>query len=211
VSTKIMRVIMETLGFPIIPGKETDIPELAEICKTSFPDSIRWQGLSKLAHWWWSFAISSPAADTYILRMDGYLMGFALLIKDENQFRNGLHNRPLIALRYLSALFCPRIALTALSENKKSLTAANNSTFSPIDSQFPRVWIELIAVTPDGRRKGIAGRLLRHCEERAASLEIRSIGLRVDAMNIAAIKLYEQSGYIMSYRTPHFINYSKLI
>jgi ribosomal-protein-alanine N-acetyltransferase len=53
-------------------------------------------------------------------------------------------------------------------------------------------WIATIAVLPGYQQRGIGAVLLNACEERTSGLNIR---LCVRASNLAAIRLYERSGY----------------
>lgn len=54
-------------------------------------------------------------------------------------------------------------------------------------------WIATVAVHPDHRRRGIARKLIHLVEDEMAQPRIR---LTVRESNLAAIKLYEQDGYI---------------
>ena len=53
-------------------------------------------------------------------------------------------------------------------------------------------WILTLGVLPDWRRQGIAGVLLRKCEEQ---LHMPQMKLSVRRSNTAAIRLYEKMGY----------------
>lgn len=58
-------------------------------------------------------------------------------------------------------------------------------------------WVTTLAVLPAFRRRGIAQSLLAVCEK---TLEMPLIRLSVRASNLAAIKLYENAGYLLADR-----------
>lgn len=62
-------------------------------------------------------------------------------------------------------------------------------------------WIATLGVLPDYRRQGIGRTLLSMCEER---LETRRICLNVRVSNAAAVKLYEDFGYVPNGSWPRY-------
>jgi ribosomal protein S18 acetylase RimI-like enzyme len=62
-------------------------------------------------------------------------------------------------------------------------------------------WIITLGVAPAHQRQGLGRFLLRWCE---AQLKAGRIRLTVRAGNAAAIRLYEQTGYVVVKRRPHY-------
>lgn len=58
-------------------------------------------------------------------------------------------------------------------------------------------YITNIAVHPNHRRKGIAYRLTEELKSKATELELSFLTLEVRESNLAAIKLYEKSGFLV--------------
>lgn len=56
-------------------------------------------------------------------------------------------------------------------------------------------YISTVEVTPNQRRKGIAGELLRRVEQSATEEGAKVMWLHVDSENIEAIHLYKVHGY----------------
>lgn len=61
-----------------------------------------------------------------------------------------------------------------------------------------------LVVTPDARRYGVAGALLRAVENAAAARAVQSVHLEVRCDNGAAIGLYRKLGYVEVGRLPRF-------
>ncbi|MEZ4406483.1 MAG: GNAT family N-acetyltransferase [Polyangiales bacterium] len=58
-----------------------------------------------------------------------------------------------------------------------------------------RLWVNSVAVVQRCRSRGFGRLLMERAEEEARARGITSIGLRVDADNVVARKLYEEMGY----------------
>jgi ribosomal protein S18 acetylase RimI-like enzyme len=57
------------------------------------------------------------------------------------------------------------------------------------------LWLNVIAVAVGQQRRGIAQRLLTQCEREAAERGLTALGLRCDAANERALRLYDRRGY----------------
>lgn len=56
-------------------------------------------------------------------------------------------------------------------------------------------WINRLAVHPDYRRRGVAGRLVRSCERALRALGIEMFAALIDADNKASARLFRSLGY----------------
>ena len=61
-----------------------------------------------------------------------------------------------------------------------------------------------LAVAPDFQRRGLARRLLKEAEKKAARRGCQTMRLEVRADDDAAIRLYETAGYRLFGRQPHY-------
>jgi ribosomal-protein-alanine N-acetyltransferase len=61
-----------------------------------------------------------------------------------------------------------------------------------------------LAVTPDARRSGIGGALLRQATTRAAASGASTVFLEVSVINIAAYQLYTGANFVQVGRRPHY-------
>ncbi len=178
-----------------------DIPELIQVCRRSFPDSIKWQGAPVGARRWWKNVMSASAAEIYILQSEGQIAAFSLLITDENLSKTQVSSRPIpLWLTLLTMVTCPIVALRkarkALSDHFRASESVATAAVPVYWKPETRVWIGLIAVDPSHRGKGFAKQLLKYCDERTAAIGKRVIGLKVDSDNRSAQRLYQCSGYV---------------
>lgn len=65
-------------------------------------------------------------------------------------------------------------------------------------------YIQTIEVTPEGRGRGVGGELLGRIEGSARAAGAHLIWLHVEAVNAAAIRLYEAQGYLCEGRRENF-------
>ena len=61
-----------------------------------------------------------------------------------------------------------------------------------------------VAVCPDYQGKGVGKALMADLIERAASLSARAVTLEVRESNLAAKRLYERVGFVLSGTRPHY-------
>ena len=63
-----------------------DISALVKICRSSFQESLRWQGPGFGAQSWWQFMINCPHCETWVLLDAEKIAGFIVPILDVNQY-----------------------------------------------------------------------------------------------------------------------------
>jgi len=66
--------------------------------------------------------------------------------------------------------------------------------------------ITTIGVAPEHRRRGLAEKMLSHCEEALQKREIATVSLEVRVSNIAAQSLYRGLGYTIVQRLNNYYN-----
>jgi len=65
-------------------------------------------------------------------------------------------------------------------------------------------YLQTIEVSPDRRGQGVGGELLRRVEGSARAMGAEEIWLHADAENAAAIRLYEEHGYLRAGRNEDY-------
>lgn len=191
-----------------------DINSLIRVCRLSFPSSLRWNGVKTVAKKYWSVVLTSRAAETWVLELDGEVSAFCVLITNEKLWaKEKPLRKPALILEFLSLLICPVLVATRirkrLVEELERKRAPSATKIAQIPN--PKTWIELIAVLPMMRNRGFAKRLLRLCEARTLELGRAAIGLRVDATNEPAVRLYETLGYVRTVLTRSGCFYAKAV
>lgn len=176
-----------------------DVDALIEICRQGFPDSLRWHGVRPVAVNWWRAAIDTEAGETWVYAPDDVVFGFSLLITDRELWsREATRRRAGFGCALASLLMHPVRAVAVL---RKRIVAAlakrrNQVRASTTDVPSRTTWLELIAVSPSMRGRGVARRLLEVCDDRTLEAGCTAIGLCVDTQNESAIRLYEAIGYV---------------
>jgi ribosomal protein S18 acetylase RimI-like enzyme len=179
-----------------------DSVQLIKICERSFPLSLRWQAKRWLARQWWKATLLSEACETWGVEEGDKVTAFCVLVNDEPMWAKEKEMRSSsIAICLISALCHP---ITAIYQVGTCLIASFRKPRSVvIHKELPgwwfhkeRLWIELIAVYPDRRGRGLAGILLNHSFLRTKELGRRAIALRVASGNSSAKRLYEKHGFV---------------
>jgi len=181
-----------------------DVDALIGICRQGFPDSLRWHGIRSVAVNWWTTAIDTEAAETWVHAPDDVISGVALLVIDRDLWsREGIRRKVGAGRVLASSLMHPGRAVGVLRKKIVARLAPRRNPISASTTDVPArtAWLEIIAVLPSMRGRGIARRLMEVCEGRTQELGCAAIGLCVDPQNESAIRLYETMGYVRGART----------
>lgn len=190
-----------------------DVGELVNICRKSFPDSLKWRGLTSSAEKWWRIAIDLPCCETWVCLCDGKIEGYVLLISDINRYnQEKKKQRPSLGTMLLILMIYPRLLITKILKrvfSRNSTSIRQVITDDSKKSADELLWVELIAVSPNSRGKGLGAAMLKFCEQRAAELQRKAIKLNVNKKNIDPIRLYERSGFVKTVETRYEYIYTK--
>ena len=174
---------------------DKDIPKLVEIAELCFPHSVYWSSGNQRAYRRWEFSIQSEASEVWIYETTTGIQGFSLNILNEPAW---------ISVRKLFDISKFEKLVLLLRNPEKGYFSIRNHfgkrhSISLSESHFftlaPRLFIDLFAVTPNSRGKGIAGALLAKNIERAEQLGRKAVAYNVDKNNLAMLGLMKKHGY----------------
>jgi len=174
---------------------DKDIPKLVEIAELCFPHSVYWSPGNQRAYRRWEFSIHSEASEVWIYETTTGIQGFSLNILNEPAWIPG---RPRFDIskfeKFVLFLRSPKKGYFLIRKhfgkpNTVSLSESSSFTLAP------RLFVDLFAVTPNSRRKGVAAALLAKNIERADQLGRKAVAYNVDKNNLAMLSLMGKHGY----------------
>jgi ribosomal protein S18 acetylase RimI-like enzyme len=180
-----------------------DMNMLIDICRHSFPGTVRWQSSYTVAKAWWSSAIGSDAVEVWVLSDKEQIDAFLVLVTDEAEWARQKRLRQVSLWYSLSALRHSAVWRHCLAMTINAITGFKNVSHVHSEQNHigqrvhNRIWLELLAVRPNRRGSGLARQLMMCCETRAAQLGRQSVVLRVAHDNVAAKMLYEKQDFIL--------------
>jgi len=191
---------MRNADISITRGATQDVCHLLRICRASFPHSVRWQGQRQLGERWWESVLSCSGAETWLCSVGGDVAGFIVLVTDGDEWGDTATERQVSWFwAVLSAIQHPNL-LVSQFRKKLRLARVADETVKRTNEEGgiygKRLRVELLAVKPEMRGKGLARRMMNHCQIRARDICADAIQLTVDPGNTVACKLYEAMGFI---------------
>lgn len=205
----------KTSSLLIRRAKLEDIDTLVDICRETFPDAIEWRAPRFSARKSWCHALTSAASETWVCSTNGEVAGCVTLVTDEAAHAREKRKRAGGFLaKSLTLVTCPRLLFLRIFKRKLGWPGSPEkcrSTVKSAPSQEQRTWIEPMAVSPHMRRKGLAKKMLEHCEKRTLELNRDTVKLLVDLDNRAAIELYEKWGFVRVHQTSAGYVYAKIL
>lgn len=194
---------VRSIGFGRIEVRQAtldDVELLINLCRQGFPGTLLWDGPRFLSRSWWTSAVQSASAETWLFSIDAEPCGVCILVRD----MGGWQAEPLCAerswaVRLCAAALCPRLALSRLA--KKVLGRGPAACECPRSEAVAaatgsRTHIRVLAVAPHRRRQGVGKSILQFCEDRTIELGREIIELSVFTENTSARRLYVQQGYV---------------
>jgi ribosomal protein S18 acetylase RimI-like enzyme len=176
-----------------------DVERLIGICRSSFPDTLRWQVGGAPARDWWATALPSASCETWVAVHDDDVQGFVVLVTDERRWADEKKTSRGTSRQWLSALLRRPWKLGGVSLRflRRRMDRAPGLAPRAVvrTPQGDRTWVELIAVAPRYRGQGVADDLLQHAAARTRALDRHAVQLTVGSANERAIRRYARSGY----------------
>ena len=185
---------------------------LCELAARCFPDSPRWKGSTSLAHRWMAVALACPSAETWVIESGDVVVGFCVLVIDEPGWATEKRRRGGLSSLIAAAILRPSVIAAAVRNEYRHLSRrSGGSTVEWTESECPRLWIELMGVTPEFRGRCLGARLIEEAAKRARELGRPRIELLVDDGNRAARGLYERCGFVLSHSSRKGCRYSRRV
>jgi ribosomal protein S18 acetylase RimI-like enzyme len=104
---------------------------------------------------------------------------------------------------YMRQLILQRDAATWIAEDNGQMAGFGIVEWSEETAGIV-AYVQTLEVLPEVRGQGVGGELLWYMEGSAKDAGANAIWLHVDAMNAAAIRVYEKSGFRLSGREEHY-------
>lgn len=192
-------------------GSWADIHRLVDISRKSLKDELGLYGTGGQ----WKLFLDSPYCETWVCLFNGTIAAYAVAILDINRYKEDKARHNLTLTSYLLTLMThPTVLLSKVLNRVYSLhrrRACEAVTTSPTEPAEKCLWVELLAVSPELRKKGFGTALLRFCEQRAAQLERGTIKLPVNRKNSIAMEFYRKLGFTLTHSEKYSCIYTKFI
>jgi GNAT superfamily N-acetyltransferase len=159
--------------------------------------------------------LESSFAEAWVYDLGRESLGFTVLVTDERGWAMERGLRRAGSLEYLLAVARHPHLIFAEIQRRIRLRIgrfADDAVGLPDRKSYgERTWIELTAVSPHARRRGVARRLNEWCETRTLELGRRLIERNVEPSNRAMRSLCERRGYVYTRGTRVGCTYSKIL
>lgn len=194
---------------------QSDVDALLNICRKSFPKSLRWQSPRSLGRKWWDIVLALSSSETWVCSENREITGFCVLITDEDEeAKSGGQRNGSFFDRLFAVVTHPKLSFFKLQKKVRAIMSAvsNHSKPKVAHSRTENpIWLGLIAVTPHKRGTALAKHMLCFGENRASQLNRHVIKLRVDPDNKPAQSLYERVGFVCTSQTSVDCIYTKVL
>lgn len=193
------------------------IDQLIEICRTSFPESLRWNGPSVQSRQWWKTMLESSFSETISLSVGDRAVGFYVLITDRELFFNERKKDPwrkkFIDVLRIAALFNnPLLIFHVVKSMIRLMKPVPQKLFLEERlsvAQDKIAWVELLAVSPLYRGEGLAKKMQDWVLNRCKELKKLYIGVNIEPQNAVSIAMHESYGYTRICETKAGLTYVK--
>lgn len=187
----------------IEPATPQDAAAIARLCRMTFPGAPEWRAPVWIGTRWWRSLMEGNGCLPIIAKGEREeLLGFVIDIADPDAWaaanRRGPHSK---LMKLAVALTRPSILRSRLRKRRAARGVEKTTGHShrqgsgaPSGSE-PRLFLELLVVSPNAKGQGIGSALLQRVEEHARSRGICLVKLLVDPRNQAAHAFYLRNGY----------------
>lgn len=190
----------------IEPATPQDAAAIARLCRATFPGAPEWRApIWICARWWRSLAARAGCLPLVAKDEHDRLLGFVIDIADPDAWsaasRSGPHSKPIKALVALTrpSILRARIRKRRAAKGVCKATPTNSSVRTDQSPRSePRLFLELLVVSPAAKGRGIGSALLKRVEEHARLRQTYLVKLLVDPRNQAAHAFYTRHGYRMN-------------
>jgi hypothetical protein len=194
-----------------------DIGMLVRIHRDGFPDAVSYHVPKLYNKRWWSFVITCPYVEIYVVNLNNHVVGAATIVIDETLYsKEKKQNYPPLLIRILTLITSPKLLMLILKQRICSIVCrrTESSTLSITEHSIysNRIWIEPIVISARYRRMNLAKQLLSFIERRAIEIKKDVINISVDAKNSHAISFYESQNFKLYGKDKmNFLYYRKLL
>jgi hypothetical protein len=176
------------------------VNDLVELCRINFAEYVWWYGPRFVARAWWSFMLSAPSAEAYIMYQERNALGFYLIVSDLKAFRiyaKGLtlQKKILHSMRYIGLLTHPGHAFATIENFIKRSADQEYIRWQDHVDLEKVLWIVLHAVSPDYRRRGMSKRFMNYIMNRSYDLRKEIMVWNTEPDNIKVMNLLESTGW----------------
>jgi hypothetical protein len=198
----------------IIRADEKDITSLIELCRINFAEDVWWYGPRFVARSWWSFMLSAPSAETYIMYQKNNAVGFYLIVSDLKSFKGyasgtTIPKKILYSMRYLGLLTHPRHAMTTIRNFIRRLAKLEDIRWQDNVDLDKVVWAAWHAISPEYRRTGMSKIFMNYITNRTIELQKEMLVGSVEPDNIKIMNLLESIGWKRIGKTGREIVYGR--
>jgi len=187
----------------IRPAYLNDVEDIITLNRNSFPDSLKERAPSYYLKKWWVFLIDSPSVEVYVITSNKIIVGFAVLVINEDNYKkeSKLYKLPKHVIIYtlLTSPQCLFHLPQKIIARLKSKFIYKKLTQNNIENNIHnRTWLELITISKEYRGMGLAKLIIDFLEKRTIKLNRNILALAVSSNNHKAISLYTSLHFFQS-------------
>ena len=176
---------------------ESDILALCHVCQQNLTWLPRWQGPESYQRTWWRTALKSDGAECWAVEDNGRITGFCLLVTDEETWKLERSERVGNRLAYFRMVLArPCLSLMTISKYLRPYIRKETGSKYPLPKYQRRLWIELIAVSPECRGSGHADKIMSFAIGRAKENQRDAIALIVERHNKRGRAFFKRWGFV---------------
>jgi N-acetylglutamate synthase-like GNAT family acetyltransferase len=218
---------MESTDLEMRLATKQDFDTLTDMCRSGFPEIMRWRAPKSHSRKWWQLLINSGYCEVWVCMNHDQVIGFIELDLDktQSQYRHAWkrHRLSLFDMLYLLVV-CPKLFITKTLQklkkrslkirkklkrliSKKSDFVMHNQLHKPVENGICS--IRNIAVIPSMQGKGVSLKINKYCFQRARSLGYREVHSFVKRKNLMSKVMVTMLGFEIYKETDDGLFYKK--